>query len=136
MPSTYIHFWVAADVAASGAFSLGSQAESDAYLCGNAAPDIHLLGGPARPATHFWEIGEPVPGRLGAARLLGAHPHLAAARLDPVGRAFVAGYLCHLAVDEAWIRVVYLPFFGPETTVGGPEGIALQRAYYSVLERR
>jgi hypothetical protein len=136
MPSTYIHFWVAGDVAAAGALSLDTQSLADSYLCGTAAPDIHLLGGPPRPATHFWEIGEPVPGHLGASRLMAAYPHLIASRLDPVERAFVAGYLCHLAVDEAWIRTIYVPLFGPDTPLAGPEGVALQQAFYSVLERR
>ena len=135
MPSTYIHFWVTASLAGD-ASATADDAEA-AFFFGTAVPDVGLVGGPRREATHFWAPGDDAGGRVGAARLLAAHPHLAAARLNAVERAFVAGYLCHLATDEYWIRAIFERFFGPKTPyAAGPEGLALQQALYTVVERR
>ncbi|GBL19241.1 hypothetical protein EMGBS3_09470 [Anaerolineaceae bacterium] len=46
--------------------------------------------------------------------LLQAHPQLAAPGLSSAQRAFVAGYLAHLALDELWLREIFQPVFGPE----------------------
>jgi hypothetical protein len=42
-----------------------------------------------------------------------AHPTLAdPARLSPARAAFLAGYICHLALDQLWIAEIFDPIFG------------------------
>jgi hypothetical protein len=137
VPSSYIHVWVAGEIPAAAGVTGGEDDVGAAYFFGSVAPDVGLVAGSPRAQAHWWTPGEEASGRLGVSRLLAAHPELDANRLDAVGRAFVAGYLCHLVTDEVWIRTIYEPYFGPSTPfVASQEGIELQQALYSHLERR
>ncbi|NJL92558.1 MAG: zinc dependent phospholipase C family protein [Anaerolineae bacterium] len=70
-----------------------------AFLLGNVAPDARVSGGHSREATHFFEYQAHVEPHAGDA-LLAAYPQLRAEQ--GAGRAFVAGYLAHLAMDVVW----------------------------------
>jgi hypothetical protein len=107
--------------------------EAPLFFFGSVAPDADKLGLCSREASHFWSFSEDVSGAL---KLLHAYPGLAAANLAPPERAFVAGYLCHLVTDEQWMLAIYRPFFGRRSPYGGsPEGVELQWALHTVLER-
>ncbi len=70
------------------------------FLFGNVAPDARVSGGLARGQTHFFEYQLPIPAP--AENLFAAHPELRQA--EGAQRAFVAGYIAHLAMDAVWAR--------------------------------
>lgn len=117
MPTPFSHIAVAARLLEPGRLPKRTQkrlrAARAAFFLGNTAPDFGALVGIARARTHFFEVPlrDPAPAHL---RLLRAHPELARpAALDPQQAAFVAGYLAHLWLDQAWIQRVFEPYFGP-----------------------
>ncbi|HEV2126005.1 MAG TPA: zinc dependent phospholipase C family protein, partial [Chloroflexota bacterium] len=156
VPWTYIHLWIAKDVASAmaqrgrgrdsahaadgdsgNAMDARDEMAVAGFFFGAIAPDVGLLVGTPRAKTHYWAPGDDASGWVGASRLPTAHPHLGSYRLSNTERAFVAGYLCHLATDEQWIRTIYERYFGPQTRyAAGPEGSALQQALYTLVERR
>ena len=79
-----------------------------AFLVGCIAPDVSFLGEIDRRRTHL--VGRPGEEGGGAftescARFLARRDDLLRCpwgTLTGIERAFVAGYLCHLAADEAW----------------------------------
>lgn len=84
------------------------------FLFGKTAPDVQVVAGLRREATHFFDI-PPNPDRPAWKRLLQAHPDLSRPAALPATRAaFLAGYFCHLQADEIWISDLFMPFFGPD----------------------
>ncbi|MEK7215565.1 MAG: hypothetical protein AAB289_08230 [Chloroflexota bacterium] len=83
--------------------------EIGCYLLGATAPDMRVMTGQAREDTHFFRINAGHD-QSGVAALFERHPEVLAAKGRP--RAFIAGYLTHLTVDETWIAEVYQPYFG------------------------
>lgn len=88
-----------------------------AFLLGNTAPDVQVISGQAREATHFFTL----PIHSGATppweAILIEHPELMHVEHFPGSRsAFLAGYLCHLQADWIWVLTLFLPTFGPEQT--------------------
>lgn len=95
------------------------RASHSAYLLGSTAPDLCSLTGEPREATHFFEIpmSDRTPAHL---QLLKSHPELVgSAELRHNQAAFLAGYLSHLWLDQAWIAAIFEPFFGPDVRRGG-----------------
>lgn len=85
-----------------------------AFLLGHTAPDVQVVSGQPREATHFFVL----PCRPKAPRpwayLLETHPSLAhPEQLPPAQAAFLAGYLCHLQADWLWVKDIFAPVFGP-----------------------
>jgi hypothetical protein len=117
MPTPFYHLSIAEEVRAHPALPEDLRArlgrEWPAFLLGNTAPDVQVVSGQKREATHFFQVppqGETHP----ADRLLAEYPILAdLAALSPARAAFLAGYRCHLAADFDWIRTLFLPIFGP-----------------------
>ena len=75
-------------------------AECSAFLLGSVAADARVSGSMGREVTHFYSYDEPIrkhPWRV----MLGQHPSLQQSN-DAPHRAFLAGYVAHLATDEAW----------------------------------
>ncbi len=89
-----------------------------AFLLGNTAPDFGTVSGLPRAASHFFDV--PMLDRRPAhLRLLARHPELVRPdELAPDRAAFVAGYLAHLWLDQAWIATFFEPIFGPEVPRG------------------
>lgn len=86
------------------------------YLLGSTSPDIRVITGRSRAETHFYDVNaEDVTS--GIPKLLEAHPHLV--RLQGRPRAFLSGYITHLATDELWIEQVYRPYFGRNSVLNG-----------------
>jgi hypothetical protein len=84
-----------------------------AFLFGNTAPDYVTVVGLPRQQGHFFDVpirqSEPA-----YQRLLRLFPSLATpSQLPDDQAAFVAGYLAHLWLDQAWILGVFEPIFGP-----------------------
>ncbi len=92
------------------------QVHRAAFLLGNIAPDLQVVSGQPRRATHFFSL--PLdPQRSACLALLQAHPALARPSGLPSDQAaFVAGYLAHLLFDEIWVREIFGPVFGRQQT--------------------
>lgn len=90
--------------------------EIGCFLLGSTAPDIRIMTGRPREETHFFDVKSD-HGISGIPRLLENHPHLVQLKGRP--KAFVSGYLTHLAVDELWVDQVYRPYFGSGSHLGG-----------------
>ena len=112
------------------------RSEVPAFLLGNTAPDVQTLSGQPREATHFFEVPMRVR-RSAQARMFAAWPELAhASGLAPDRRAFLAGYLCHLFLDQLWIRDLFEPVFGPEARWESfPERLYLHNVLRVYLDR-
>lgn len=83
-----------------------------AFLFGNTAPDVQVISGQPRHATHFFTLplirGVKPPWE----QLFEFYPQLADIEtLQPDRAAFLAGYLCHLQADWYWVKRIYLPYF-------------------------
>jgi hypothetical protein len=86
------------------------QQELPAFLLGNIAADARVNMGGGREATHFYTYSEPIqehPWRI----MLNKYPTLKNSQ-NPAHRAFLAGYMAHLAIDEMWhVEFAYPNFF-------------------------
>ena len=88
-------------------------------MFGGTAPDVQVVSGQSRTATHFFDLpicpGDIQPWDL----MLAQHPELGQViQLEAVNTAFLAGYLCHLLADWTWVREIFFPVFGPYSTWG------------------
>lgn len=88
-----------------------------AFLFGNTAPDVQVVTGQPRVATHFFDL----PIRNSTAppwqKIFSEYASLAIReKLSAIQLAFLSGYLCHLQADWFWIQEIYLPVFGPTCT--------------------
>lgn len=89
------------------------------FLLGNTAPDVQVVSGQERQATHFFKFPIQIESQPPWEIMLAMHTSLAQPRLLPGAQAaFIAGYLCHLQADWMWILEIYLPAFGPAHTWG------------------
>ena len=87
------------------------RAQRGAFLLGNVAPDVQTLSGQDRFETHFYTL-PPTSNTPAQDVLFAAHPSLAkVAELPLPHAAFIAGYVAHLALDELWLRQVFVPFY-------------------------
>ena len=113
MPTPFTHLAVAGELLAAGALPPAIAADRPAFLLGNIAPDVQVLSGQTREATHFFPV--PLDGAPPAqARLIELYPALAPlSALPPPQAAFMAGYLAHLVFDQFWVRLIFEPVFGP-----------------------
>lgn len=80
-----------------------------AFLLGSIAADGHASAGLRREDTHFYTYDRPIATPLTEA-LLTRHPLLRSPHAA-AQRAFVAGYIGHLALDEVWTERVMRPHF-------------------------
>ena len=79
------------------------------FYLGSTAPDIRAMTRWPREQTHFAPLSVEEVG-TGARTMFEMHPELREA-MSPASRAFLAGYVCHLAADEVWITSVFRPHF-------------------------
>ena len=88
---------------------LASDEQRGALLLGSISPDVRVVSGQAREKTHFYDI--PLSRDMPASQaLLRRYPTLAKANgLPPRQAAFIAGYITHLVMDEAWLEFVVMP---------------------------
>lgn len=108
-----------------------------AFLVGSIAPDLQVVSGQPRHATHFFRL--PPDTDLPAYRVvLEAHPDLARPLDMPPDRAaFLAGYLAHLLFDETWVREVFGPVFGwSQAWATWPERLLWHNVLRTWIERQ
>jgi len=118
MPPLAIHTAIARQMADSlRAPELDAQ-RGNVYL-GSTAPDVRVITRWERQRTHYFDIHN-FDDQSSVRAFLEDNPALSdAAALGQPSRAFLAGYLSHLIVDEMWIGAVYRPFFGERSALGG-----------------
>ncbi|HJW89414.1 MAG TPA: zinc dependent phospholipase C family protein [Anaerolineales bacterium] len=140
MPTPFYHICVAESLLAHPALPSSVRrllkGQLSAFLFGNTAPDVQVVSGQERQATHFFSV--PIlPGSQPAwERFLGTYPSLGdPARLPASQTAFLAGYLCHLQADWLWILDIFFPVFGPTCEWGTfPERLYLHNVLRSYLD--
>ena len=118
MPLIYYHL----SIASQAAETLGSPILLDnieCYLGGAISPDAHFVGTVSRVHTHFFDL-EGDDEQSGPNLMFQQHPCFSdGSELAEGTRAFIAGYVCHLIVDDAWVTDIYRPFFGKKSPLGG-----------------
>ncbi len=124
MPTPFYHLSVAYEIREHPALPVKIKAflaeNWDAFLFGKTAPDVQVVSHQPRQETHFYTVppeGGKDQGSFYAPaweRMLSSYPALAQpGNLAPAQAAFIAGYVCHLEADEAWLWDIFLPVFGP-----------------------
>ena len=83
--------------------------QRSAFQLGGIVADARVASGVGREVTHFYAYGRPIDERPWR-RMLRQHPSLRAAH-DEAHLAFLAGYVAHLATDEAWALKMVRPQF-------------------------
>ena len=111
MPTPFTHLVAAQRVLTDPALPDADRAllgaHSDAFLLGSVVADGHYLCGLKREETHFYTYDSAItltPWRV----MLEQYPALRSAR-DADQRAFLAGYVFHLSMDETWTVDMLLP---------------------------
>ncbi len=84
-------------------------AERSAFLLGNIAADARVDAGVSRETTHFYAYDRPIEERPWRV-MLQRYPELLTPH-SPSQRAFLAGYVAHLSIDEYWTRKMVRPYF-------------------------
>ena len=112
-------------------------ADRGAFYLGSTAPDIRVITRADRTDTHFFDLNnldrqDPVE------RMFTEHPQLRKpSGLEVATTAFIAGYITHLVLDEAWIEEVYRPAFGVYSDIANdPRSNVLDRVLQYELDRQ
>ena len=121
MPTPFYHLSVAQDICEHPALDPGLRrllcANQGAFLLGNTAPDVQVISGQDRSATHFFSVPIPPDGQVPWVQLIDDYPGVnQPAKFHPSKAAFIAGYLCHLQADWIWVLDIFQPGFGPDQT--------------------
>lgn len=106
------------------------------FLVGATSPDIRVITRQSREQYHFTDLDFQDVGS-GVRGMFGAHPELQELDgLDGPTRAFVAGYITHLLLDETYIFNLFRPYFGNQDVVeDATTGRMLDRALQLDLDR-
>lgn len=105
------------------------------FVLGATAPDIRIITKFPRETYHFAQLDFSEIG-TGKGSLLKTHPDLLPNSIthNPT-RAFIAGYISHLILDESWITEMYRPYFGNNRVFMNPVyGKVLDRAFQLELD--
>ena len=94
-------------------------APEGAYLLGATSPDIRVLTRQDRLSTHFFDLDGDDHQDSVAAFFAAFGRYLDPDTLSDPTRAWVAGYLTHLVMDEQYITGVYRRFFARHDDLGG-----------------
>ncbi len=89
------------------------------YLLGATTPDIRLLTRQDRYSTHYFDLAGPDHQDSVRGFLAEHGEFLEPASLNDETRAFIAGYISHLVMDEQYITRVYRRFFAQHDALGG-----------------
>ena len=113
MPTPFTHLRILQDLLADSAlpplYLDLLRRRLSAFQLGSIVADARVSSGLGREVTHFYAYGQPIserPWRL----MLRQHPSLQQPR-DEAHLAFLAGYIAHLAADEAWALKMVRPRF-------------------------
>lgn len=121
MPTPFYHLSIAQDLITHPELSPDLcrflQEQAGPFLLGNTAPDVQVISGQSRQATHFFPVPVQSEAQVPWERLLVEYPGLVhSADLQPSRAALIAGYLCHLQADWLWVLNIFQPVFGPHQT--------------------
>lgn len=106
------------------------------YYLGATTPDIRVITSMDRSLYHFFDLNE-LENQDSIARLFETHPSLSgSASLDPTTRAFMAGYLTHLVMDQDYIERIYRVYFAGSVWGDDPRGNLLDRVLQYEMDRR
>ena len=112
MPNLPMHLYLAHQVAQQLDWGYLHDHLGSCWL-GSSAPDVRAMTRWPRERTHFAPLSVAQVGD-GVRAMFQRHPELAGgAKLSPATRAFLLGYVSHLAADEVWITTVFRPHFDP-----------------------
>lgn len=117
MPTPFTHLKIAQDLLGDAALPPLYRdlllRQRPAFQLGSIVADARVASGDGREVTHFYAYGQPMTERPWRA-MLRLHPQLRSAE-DEAHLAFLAGYVAHLAADEAWaLKMVRPHFWGRE----------------------
>lgn len=118
MPPIALHMVLARQIAP----TLGKgvlDAQPGPYLLGATTPDIRVLTRQDRFSTHYFDLNGPDHQDSVAEFLKANQPLVDPAALNDETRAFVAGYISHLVMDEQYITGIYRRFFAEHDALGG-----------------
>ncbi len=115
MPTPFYHLALAQDMLASDTLSAQNKARLEAnwsaFLFGNIAADAQSLNHQKRVETHFFNVpfGKD---DIAYETMFASHPELEKADdLAAAHALFIAGYMCHLWLDQRWIVKILMPVF-------------------------
>lgn len=138
MPTPFTHLEAAQRLLADPSLDWSArqllQAERSAFLLGSVAADARPTPQSRREDTHFYTYDQPLtvpPWRV----MLAQHPSLAAAR-HPAQRAFLAGYVAHLAMDAVWTVDMLGPHFGGREWAPHPFRFLMLHALLIYMDER
>jgi len=118
MPPITLHMVLARRIALDLAHA-DVPATSGQYLLGATSPDIRVITKQDRLSTHFFDLNEHDHQDSVSSFLL-THGQLATPEnLNPETRAWAAGYITHLVMDEQYITQIYRPYFARHDELGG-----------------
>lgn len=113
MPTPFMHLVVAEQLLRGDELSAEHRRllteQRGPFLLGNVAPDARHSGGVARVLTHFFHC-DTLTAPAAWQTMLAQHPALAADD-RPAVRAFLAGYVAHLAMDVIFCQHVVYPAY-------------------------
>ncbi len=136
MPPITLHM-VLARAAAEAVGEALLETESGPFVLGSTSPDIRVLTRQDRFSTHFFDLAEHEHQDSVTAFLLQHHRYAAPERLNERTRAWVCGYIAHLAMDEEYITGVYRRFFASHDALGGQlRANVMDRLLQFELDRR
>lgn len=118
MPPITLHMVLARQIAgALGHESLAANPGS--YLLGATTPDIRVITRQDRYSTHYFDLAGDDHQDSVAVFLAQNGRFLEPEKLNPETRAWVCGYISHLAMDEEYITGIYRRFFARHDDLGG-----------------
>ncbi|QPC82993.1 zinc dependent phospholipase C family protein [Phototrophicus methaneseepsis] len=113
MPTPFSHLWIAHQLLHDEALPPDVQAvihaDIPAFLLGGIVADAKPTPDSDREVTHFYRYDRPMPDHAWR-EMIRQHPSLAHPT-GPTHRAFLAGYIAHLATDEYWSKFMLGPHF-------------------------
>ncbi len=113
MPTPFSHLEIAqrllADTALPETYRALIHKERPAFLLGSIAADARVGNGSPRDVTHFYAYGDFITERVWRV-MTRKNPTLMTPKSDP-HRAFIAGYVAHITVDENWTMRMVNPHF-------------------------
>lgn len=89
------------------------------YLLGATTPDIRVITKQDRMSTHYFDLNVLEPQDSVGEFLKANAKLLDSSWMNAETRAFVAGYISHLVLDEQYITTMYRRYFAPHDALGG-----------------
>ena len=120
-----------------GAEEASLDCENGDYLLGATTPDIRVLTRWDRERTHFFDIYDDDHQDC-VEKFFSAHRTFRdPSNLSAETRAWVAGYLTHVIMDQEYVLQIYRPFFGSRSVLGGSSHAnLLDRVLQYEMDRR